>query len=67
MPLVRIKSLIMKQVLEQMTTGTDEFVDLMFPLSQSFRDILGNAFFKMWTSVWSFDNLKPGSFVLLKF
>lgn len=44
MPLVRIKSPIMKQVLEQMTTGTDEFVDLMFPLSQSFRDILGNAF-----------------------
>lgn len=44
MPLVRIKSPIMKQVLEQMTTGMDEFVDLMFPLSQSFRDILGNAF-----------------------
>lgn len=46
MPLVRIKSLIVKQVLEQMMTGMDEFVDLMFPLSQSFRDILGNAFFK---------------------
>lgn len=44
-PLVRIKSLIMKQVLEQMMTGMDEFVDLMFPLSQGFRDILGNAFF----------------------
>lgn len=45
MPLVRIKSLIVKQVLEQMMTGMDECLDLMFPLSQSFRDVLRNAFF----------------------
>lgn len=55
--MVKIKNLIMNQVLEPMKTDVGEFMNLLF-LPPGSRDILGNTSFflkkKMWTSVWSF-------------